>query len=259
MIHVEGLSFSYGDEAILQQTNFHVYPGELLTILGPNGAGKSTLLRLLRGRLRPDGGCVKWRDGIAHQLSRAHMATLVAVLPQLSAQPFAFSVREMVSMGCFAANSSIWGISDEQKAVVERTLKQTDIAHLANRAVCDLSGGELQRVLLARALAQQTPVLLLDEVTSQLDLGHTRSIAKLLYCLCRAERKTIIQVSHDMELAAEISQRILLLDSRGETLALGTPSQVLTAANIAAAFGVQVKVEIDNNYNALRVNPAPIR
>lgn len=258
VIQVEDLSFSYGSKAILRHLNIQIRSGELLTVLGPNGAGKSTLLRLLRGRLRPDSGVVRWRDGLACQLSRAHMATLVAVLPQLNSQPFAFSVREMVAMGCFARDRSLWGIGDEHKAVVEKTLLQTDVAHLGERAVCDLSGGELQRVLLARALTQQTPVLLLDEATSQLDLGHTRAIARLLYRLSKDEGKTIIQVSHDMELAAEISQRILLLDARGQTLALGTPEQVLTAENIAAAFGVDVTLERCGADNRLRINPLPV-
>lgn len=258
MIQVDNLSFSYTDKKILQQVAFQVEQGEILTVLGPNGAGKSTLLRLLRGRLRPEVGYVRWDAGFAHQLSREKMAKLAAVLPQMSSQPFPFSVREMVEMGCFARDRGVWGISDQQKKNVDHVLHQTDVAHLASQRVCELSGGELQRVLLSRALAQQTPVLLLDEATSQLDLSHTRSVAQLLYRLCRNEGKTIIQVSHDMELSAEISQRILLLNSRGQMVALGTPPQVLTAENIAIAFGVSVQVETHHASGILRISPLPL-
>lgn len=258
MICVDNLSFSYGTKAILEQVTFRVQQGEILTILGPNGAGKSTLLRLLRGRLRPDRGAIRWPDGLAHQLSRAKMATLAAVLPQLSSQPFAFSVREMVEMGCFARDRNLWGISAKQKKTVDEMLRLTDVAHLAQQHVCELSGGELQRVLLARALTQQTPVLLLDEATSQLDLCHTRTIAQLLYRLSRDEGKTIVQVSHDMELSAEISQRILLLNAHGAMIALGTPSHVLTAENIATAFGVNVHVEKHQTTGSLRISFLPL-
>lgn len=258
MIRVENLSFSYRSKIILQQLDFVVNHGEIMTILGPNGAGKSTLLRLLRGRLRPDVGYIRWQDGLAHKLSRAKMATLVAVLPQLSSQPFSFSVREMVEMGCFSRDRNLWGLGDKQKVIVDDMLCQTDVAHLAKQRVCELSGGELQRVLLARALTQKTPVLLLDEATSQLDLCHTRTIAQLLYRLSRDEGKTIIQVSHDMELSAEISQRILLLNARGEMVALGSPANVLTAENIAKAFGVSVYVERHHNTGSLRISPLPL-
>lgn len=258
MICVDNLSFSYGAKAILQQVEFGVHQGEILTILGPNGAGKSTLLRLLRGRLRPDVGYIRWQDGLAHKLSRAKMATLAAVLPQLSSQPFSFSVREMVEMGCFCRDRNLWGIGDKQKAIVDDMLLQTDVAHLAKQRVCELSGGELQRVLLARALTQQTPVLLLDEATSQLDLCHTRTIAQLLYRLSRDDGKTIIQVSHDMELSAEISQRILLLNAQGEMVSLGTPTNVLTTDNIATAFGISVHVERHHKTGILRIHPLPM-
>ncbi|MEA3465887.1 MAG: ABC transporter ATP-binding protein [Thermodesulfobacteriota bacterium] len=262
MIQLSAVNFSYEKRRILQHLDLDVRQGELLTILGPNGAGKSTLLRLMRGRLRPDSGTIRWQEGAAHQLSRGKMATLAAVVPQLMAQPFGFSVREMVAMGCFAHDSgrwNRWGLGVEQQRTVEQMLAVTDITHLAEQTVGVLSGGELQRVLLARALAQQTPVLLLDEVTSQLDLGHTRSIAELLYRLCRDEGKTIVQVSHDINLAADISQRILMLDSSGAVVAFGEPTQVLSAKNIDAAFGVKVQVEKHHSSDALRVYPLPLR
>ena len=261
MIQVNGVSFSYGKRLILQHIDLDVSQGELLSILGPNGAGKSTLLRLMRGRLRPDSGTVQWQEQEgrgAHQLSRAKMATLAAVVPQLMAQPFGFSVREMVAMGCFAYDRHCWGLDAAQQRTVEQVLALTDIAHLAEQTVGVLSGGELQRVLLARALAQRTPVLLLDEVTSQLDLGHTLSIAELLYRLCRDEGKTIVQVSHDINLAADISQQILLLDAYGAVVAFGEPTQVLNARNIDTAFGVKVQVEKHHTSGALRIYPLPL-
>lgn len=259
MITVEEVSFAYGRRRILQDLNLQVVGGELLTIVGPNGAGKSTLLRLLRGRLRPDVGLVHWPQGAAHLVSRAEMARLVAVVPQLATQPFGFSVREVVALGCFARSRQRWGLGVKQKQLVEQVLVLTDVAHLAAQAVDNLSGGELQRVLLARALAQQTPLLFLDEATSQLDLGHKRSIAELLNRLCREQGKTIVQVSHDIDLAAEISDRIIMLDEQGRAVAVGSPEHVLSAESIEKAFNLKVHVDKHPLSGSPRIYPLPIR
>ncbi|MDY0212733.1 MAG: ABC transporter ATP-binding protein [Desulfuromonadaceae bacterium] len=242
MLQIQKLDFSYRGKKVLRQISFGVEQGKVVSIMGANGSGKSTLLRLLRGRLQPDGGEVRWGNAAAHKLSRREMALKVAVVPQQLQQPFGFQVREMVAMGRYIYQQPLAGPSRQDWKIVDEALASTDSAHLATRCSAELSGGELQRVMLARALAQQAPVLMLDEATSQLDMGHKRSICLLLRHLGQ-NGKTIVQVSHDMNSAAEISHKILLLSPAGEQIAFGSPYEVLTSAHIEAAYGVQVDIQ----------------
>lgn len=261
ILEIQELDFSYRGKKVLRQISFGVEQGTILSIMGANGSGKSTLLRLLRGRLRPDSGSVWWGRTAAHRLSRREMALKVAVVPQQLQQPFGFQVREMVAMGRYIYQHPLAGPSRRDWKFVDEALASTDSAHLATRCSAELSGGELQRVMLARALAQQAPVLMLDEATSQLDMGHKRSICLLLRDLGQ-HGKTIVQVSHDMNSAAEISDKILLLSPAGEQIAFGPPHEVLTAAHIEAAYGVQVDIErhsrTGGRTDILRFLPQPL-
>ena len=243
MISVENLTFSYASKPVLQEINLEVRQGEILGILGPNGCGKSTLLKLLRGALVPKQGRILWEGREAARQARQEMARQVAVVPQSLTLPFPYPVREMVMMGRFAHRSGLGGPTNTDSLAVERAMAVTDTLHLGERPVIDLSGGELQRVLLARALAQQTPVLLLDEATSHLDLDHRLEISGLLMRLNREERLTIVQVSHDLDLAAETSDRILLMHADGRLAMIGTPAEVMTPDNLREVFRVEVAVE----------------
>jgi len=243
MIQVENLHFGYRSCPVLQDINLEVKEGEILSILGPNGCGKSTLLRLLRGTLTPDQGQIAWRGKQTTRLSRKTMAKLAAVVPQSTEAQFPFPVQEMVAMGRFSCRSGLFGKDRHQRKAVERALALTDTIHLAERIVTDLSGGELQRVILARALAQETPVLLLDEASSNLDLEHRLEFSELLIRLNHELGTTVIQISHDLDQAAEISHRILMLDDTGAIVALGNPAEVFTAETLRMAFRVEAKVE----------------
>ncbi|OEU74004.1 MAG: hypothetical protein BA864_06240 [Desulfuromonadales bacterium C00003093] len=255
MIEVENLHFTYGNEPVLRGIDLQVKRGEILAVLGPNGCGKSTLLRLLRGVLTPAEGRVLWQGRDATQLGRKAMARLAAVVPQSMQAPFPYPVREMVAMGRYAHQSSFPGLTVADRKAVEKALAVTDTLHLGKRPVTDLSGGELQRVLLARALAQETPVLLLDEATSHLDLDHRLEIAELLVRLNREQGTTVVQVSHDLDLAAETSHRILLLAADGTPTALGSPTEVFTPSNLRQVFRVEVKVESNPYTGAPRAYP----
>lgn len=243
MIKVENLHFSYGNASVLRDLDLEINAGEIISILGPNGCGKSTLLRLLRGALAPATGRVLWQGRDASSIDRKSMARLAAVVPQTTQAPFPYPVRELVAMGRFAHQSGFKGTTIDDRKAVERALAVTDTLHLEQRMATGLSGGELQRVLLARALAQETPVLLLDEATSHLDLDHRLEFAELLTRLNQEKGLTVVQVSHDLDQAAEISHRILLLDDDGSPTAIGTPNEVYTPANLRQVFRVEVKVE----------------
>ena len=256
MIQASNLCFSFERTPIFNGLDLQIEGGEILSIIGPNGCGKSTLLRLLRGHLRPQTGEIRWYQTPLTQMSSRNLALMVAVVPQTTHIDFPFTVREMVAMGRYPHRQGLFTLSsgDDDKAIQE-ALALTDVVELAERQVTQLSGGELQRVLLARALAQNTPVLFLDEATSHLDIDHRLELAELLVRLNREQDKTIVQVSHDLDLAAAISSRILMLSSHGEIVALGTPQQVMTAANLQRLFRVNLRVETNPYTGTPQITP----
>lgn len=244
MIEVRNLGFSFTDVPLFTDLNFRVNTGEVLSIIGPNGCGKSTLLRLLRGHLKPRTGTILWNQTPLTSLSSRDLARLVAVVPQSTHIDFSYTVRDLVAMGRYPHRRNILSFhSQDDENTVNHALGLADVIDLAHRRTTQLSGGELQRVLLARALAQETDVLFLDEATSHLDIDHRFELTELLVRLNREQQKTIVQISHDLDLAAAISHRMLLLSPRGGIVALGTPSEVMTAANLQQLFHVDLRIE----------------
>ena len=244
MIEINNLSFSFATAEIFSGLNFNVNRGEILSIIGPNGCGKSTLLRLLRGSLKIQAGEILWEKTPVEKIPAREMARKVAVVPQSSTIPFPYKVRELVAMGRYPHRKNLLSFQDKTDLhTIEQALVMTDILPLAERPVTQLSGGELQRVLLARALAQNSSVLFLDEATSHLDIDHRLELTELLVRLNREQQTTIVQISHDLDLAAAISQRILLLTEHGKIAEIGTPEKVMTAANLQRIFRVDVKVD----------------
>ncbi|PLY00814.1 MAG: ABC transporter [Desulfuromonas sp.] len=256
MIAVSNLAFSFGPKAVFSALNLTVRRGEILSLLGPNGCGKSTLLRLLRGNLRANGGQITWAGIPVSEIPAAIMARKVAVVPQGMQASFPFKVKELVAMGRYPHRKNLLSFADrEDQRVIRRALAMTDIIGLAERPVTRLSGGELQRVLLARALAQEAETLFLDEATSHLDIDHRLELSELLVRLNRELGTTIVQVSHDLDLAAAMSQRILLLNGQGEIAAEGAPGAVMTAENLRRVFRVDVKVEENPYTGAPQIHP----
>ncbi|MEA3544987.1 MAG: ABC transporter ATP-binding protein, partial [Thermodesulfobacteriota bacterium] len=256
MIQVNNLSFSFAASAVFSGLNFNVNRGEILSIIGPNGCGKSTLLRLLRGSLKLQAGDVLWDDIPVGKIPVREMARKVAVVPQSSTIPFPYKVRELVAMGRYPHRKSLLSFQDKADGqAIEQALVMTDVLPLAERSVAQLSGGELQRVLLARALTQNSSVLFLDEATSHLDIDHRLELTELLVRLNREQQTTIVQISHDLDLAAAISQRILLLTEHGEIAAIGAPEKVMTAANMQQVFRVDIKIDSNPFTGAPQIVP----
>lgn len=256
MIRADDLHFAFEGNAVLTGFNLVVEQGEILSIIGPNGCGKSTLLRLLRGHLTPQQGMIRWQGTPISQLSSRQLARQVAVVPQTTHIDFPYRVREMVAMGRYPHQQGLFSLpSATDDKIVQQALALTDVVDLAERQVTQLSGGELQRVLLARALAQDTPVLFLDEATSHLDIDHRLELAELLVRLHREQGKTIVQVSHDLDLAAAISSRILMLSSHGVIVALDRPEEVMTASNLHRLFRVDLRVETNPYTGAPQITP----
>jgi len=245
LVEARGLAHAFGATPVLRGVDVALSPGKMLVVLGPNGAGKTTLLRALSGVLRPHAGEVTL-DGVAIAArTRREVARRLAVVPQESAMPFPFSVREMVALGRAPFLGPLGRESADDVARTDAALAALDLAALAGRAYPTLSGGEKRRVLLARALAQGVDTWLLDEPTAHMDLGHG------LYCfewlrgwLAAAPGRGILLVTHDLVLAARFADELLLLE-RGAVAARGTPADVLTAERIAAVYGVEARVERD--------------
>ena len=256
MIQINNLSFSFATTEIFSGLNFSVKRGEILSIIGPNGCGKSTLLRLLRGSLKAQAGEILWEKIPVEQIPTREMARKVAVVPQSSTISFPYKVRELVAMGRYPHRKNLLSFQDKSDfQAIEQALVMTDILPLAERQVTQLSGGELQRVLLARALAQNGSVLFLDEATSHLDIDHRLELTELLVRLNRDQQTTIVQISHDLDLAAAISRRILLLTEHGNIAAIGSPEKVMTAINLQRIFRVNVKVDTNPFTGAPQIVP----
>ena len=228
----------YGGADVLRGTSFDLHAGEVLGVIGPNGCGKSTLLRALTGLLTLRGGSVEIGGRNLASLGSRERARLCAVQPQIEAPVFDFDVRRFVLLGRHARRSLLGWAGSADIAAVENALTCADLRELAERSVRELSAGEWQRALLARALAQETPVLMLDEPVAHLDPGHRHEVHVMLRDLARNQDKAILCVSHDLNLAAEFSDRLMVVD-KGAVRALGTPQEVLTDEILQEVFRCQ--------------------
>ena len=236
------LSFTHprADEAAVRRVSLSVSPGRLLAVVGPNGAGKTTLLKLLSGTLTPQDGGVTLDDRALSDLGDRERALAIAVVPQSESSPFPVTVREMVGMGRYAHLGPWERSGDRDRAVVEDAMARCAVTEFADRHLGELSGGERQRARIARALAQEAPVLLLDEPTAGLDLRYRMELFHLLRQL-RAAGLGVLVITHDLNLAARFADRLLLLD-RGRARARGTPDEMLSRESLEAVYDWPLRV-----------------
>ncbi|MBP1634648.1 MAG: ABC-type cobalamin/Fe3+-siderophores transport system, ATPase component [Acidobacteria bacterium] len=228
--------------------------GGILGILGPNGSGKTTLLRLLAGLLRPASGQVFLRDRPLHGLSRRQAAREMAVVPQETRLAFDFTVLEIVLMGRFPHLGAFQLEGEEDVRLAREALRETGTLHLAGRMFPTLSGGEKQRVIIAGALAQAAPVMLLDEPTAALDPGYQLEIAALVRALNARRAVTFAVATHDLNFAAGLCSSLVLLKS-GRVAAAGPTGEVLTRENVRAVYGVDADVQFNERAGHLTVVP----
>ena len=236
-----GLAFAYDGRLVFSDVSVALAPFELVALVGPNGAGKSTLLHVLLGLLSPKSGLVMLDGRHISELSRREIAQRVAFLPQQTHSDFAFTVRELVAMGRMPHLGRFRPEGPEDTAAIEGALERTDTRMFADRLASELSGGERQRVLLARAIAQSTDLLLLDEPTSSLDLGHQLEVIGLLRALVDGGKAAAVAL-HDLSLAARFADRIIVL-SEGKIAAEGRPRDVITEELLARHFHIRARVE----------------
>ena len=239
-IEVQNLSFSYGDRPVLHDISFRVEKGEFLSILGPNGVGKSTLFRCVLGLLSGYTGQVLVDGADSRSFSVREAARHIAYIPQSSHPIFNYSVFDIVLMGRTSGLSTFRSPKKQDAELCRWALEKVGIPHLSDRCFHRLSGGEQQLVLIARALVQKAPILMLDEPTASLDFGNQLLVLEQCRNLAR-EGYTVIQTTHNPEQSYQYSDRILTLQ-HGRVLAEGTPKEVLTEKTIRALYGVEVDV-----------------
>jgi cobalamin transport system ATP-binding protein len=241
MLTIKNLSVSYVNRRVLHDISLDVQNGEILALIGPNGAGKSTLVRAVSGVIPVVRGEVR-KNGTNLLVVRAiERARLISVVPQVASLPPAFTVWETVLLGRTPYLNFLGQVSASDESIARRALERVDAIELMDRRVGELSGGEQQRVLLARALAQSTPILLLDEPTSHLDLHHQIGLLELVRALAHNDGLAVLIALHDLNLAARYADRIALLVD-GEVKAIGLPQEVLTPALISSAYHWPVQV-----------------
>ncbi|WP_436789731.1 ABC transporter ATP-binding protein [Yinghuangia sp. YIM S10712] len=236
--------FAYGERTIVDGVYFDVAPGELVALVGMNGCGKSTLLKLAAGLLRPASGNV-WLQGKAiTRLSRREAARRVALLHQSSPPVPGLTVRHLVRQGRYATRGPFGMLRDGDDEICLRAMADAGVTHWADHPVDALSGGERQRVRLALVLAQDTPVLLLDEPTTYLDLRHQLEVLELVATLRRDRKLTVVMVLHDLGHAARYAERIIALRA-GRVVADGPPGDIVTPALLRDVFAVAGRVGLD--------------
>ena len=237
MIDLRGVTVEYRDRAALSGIDLTVTAGERVALIGPNGAGKSTLLRVVTGLVTPRRGTIRISGEPLAALDRTALARLIAVVPQQVMVPFAVRVEELVALGRLPHETSLRGPRPTDRAATAAAIERVGIGHLLGRDVRELSLGERQLVLVALAVAQMAPVLILDEPTVHLDLRHQVGTMELLVDLNERDGTTVVAVLHDLGLAATFFPRVVLLDG-GRVVADGPPGEVLSDDRIREVFGV---------------------
>jgi iron complex transport system ATP-binding protein len=259
-IEMQKVSIGYSHQSILKDVTLEVLPGQMVGLIGPNGSGKSTIIRALTRVIPLQRGDILIDGKNINKISRPDLARILGVVPQVPLLPSAFTAFEVVLMG---RNPHLGMFQNESQKEVQQTLEameRTMTRHLAARRVGELSGGEIQCLLIARVLTQETKAILLDEPTANLDIGRQIEILNLIKQLCAEKKVAVLAALHDLNLAVQYCDRLVLINN-GQVHAQGTPEEVITAVNIRDVYGAEecVYTHPANGRPAVLINPANIR
>lgn len=251
-LEIRDLKYSYNKYPVLDGIELDVREGEILGILGPNGCGKTTLLKNLNKNLSPMGGCIMLDGTDLDTLAKRDIAKTVAVVPQTNEIRFSFTAREIVSMGRMPFQRTMEGESREDARIVDEAIAKVGLTHLAGRHINTMSGGERQRVMIARALAQTPRILLMDEPTLHLDINTQLEALDLIYELSKKSGLTVVIVSHDLPMVAKYCDRIAMIHDH-KVMCCGTPEEVLTPENMRIVFSIDAELGYDSKTGARTV------
>ena len=256
VLDIKNISLIFRSKSILDNVSLSINSGEFFVIIGPNGAGKTSLLKVLSGLHKTQKGSVYLKGKTISKYSRREIAQTMAIVPQQIEVGFPFTVKETVLMGR-TPYLGILGMEDENDFhIAAEAMKFTDVLHLADRKLFELSGGKLQRVIIARAICQQPKIILLDEPTTALDPAHQLKIMDLMESFRWQHNTTIIMVSHDLNLASMYADRLLLL-KEGRVVKTGDPKIVLNKSLLEESYGCQMMVDDNPLGQVARVTPIP--
>ena len=263
MLTVQNLTAGYKEYEILHEVSLGVAQGSVIALIGPNGSGKTTLIRAISGILHPQNGKILYQDQDLTKMSAQDRSRLIAVVPQIRSLPPAFSVYEVVALGRTPHLNWFGQTSNRDDEIIRRSMAQVNLLDLADRNITDLSGGEQQRVLLARALAQQTPVLLMDEPTAHLDLQYQVNFLENAHRLAHplpeeiengfAPRAVLVAI-HDLNLLARFADQVALM-VEGKLVKLGSPNDVLRADILSEAYHLPLTTLPDPSNGHLAIFP----
>ena len=255
-IKIDGMEFGYSSVPVLKDIVLDLEGPQFVTIIGPNGVGKSTLIHCMNKVLKPSKGTVLVNDQDVSDMKLKDIAKIIGYVPYTSSDTFPLSVVDTVLMG--RSPHTGWKPKEADLNIVYNVLKLLDIDDLAMRPFNELSAGQHQRVMLARGLAQDPQILLLDEPTSNLDIRHQLEVTRLLRDLSRTQDLLVVMISHDINISAKFSDRMILLKG-GTIFATGTPDEVITEDNIREAYGVESEViRYEGHPHVILKEPVPI-
>jgi len=256
ILDISAIFLFYRNKLILEEVSFAVEKGEFFNIIGPNGAGKTSLLKIIVGLIKAQQGTVRVKGKDINYYSRRNLSRIVALVPQQIEVGFPFTVAETVIMGR-TPHLGILGMESKQDFEIARdAMEFTDVAHLADRRLSQLSGGELQRVVIARAICQQPEIILLDEPTTALDPAHQLKIMDLMEKFRQDQGTTVVMVSHDLNLAAMYGDRMLLLKD-GKCVMSGPQETVLNRKLLEESYGCRLLVDENPLGRVARITPVP--
>lgn len=257
LLSINNVFFKYDLKTVLNDFELTISQGELVGIVGPNGCGKSTLLKLISGILKPNTGTILINGMDIKRFTAKEIAKKVAVVPQIATIPPNLQAMEIAMMGRTPYLGTLQWESNEDYKKVRDSMEMTNCWELHNQQIGMVSGGERQRIILARALVQDTPILLLDEPTASLDLGSQIDTFELLLKLINISKKAILVAIHDITLASQYCDRIVLVHE-GHKIAEGTPNEVLTVENLHAVYGIETDLMSHPRTGLPVVIPRPI-
>ena len=250
---VDKLTYRYRDHLVLDEATISIKPGEILGILGPNGCGKTTMLKNLNRNLSPESGAVLLDGSDLEDMGKKEIARSIATVPQANEIRFSFTIKEIVAMGRMPFQRSFQGESSEDLRMIDDALRDTNLWEIRDRSINEVSGGERQRAIIARALVQTPKYLLMDEPTNHLDINMQFEVLDLVRDLSKKSGISVVMVSHNLPMAARYCDRIALIKDR-KVFCSGTPEEVLTKENMRDVFFVDADLGVDEKTGSYTVN-----